>query len=56
MNVASLFWVQKAKEQRASRLHVGEYSEIKSENALYAILIYGDAVHFVNRVNVQFRN
>jgi len=29
--------------------------EVKSENARNVILSYGDAVYFVNKVNVQFR-
>jgi len=35
---------------------VGEHSEVKSENARNVILSYGDAVYFVNKVNVQFRD
>jgi hypothetical protein len=34
---------------------VGEHSEVKSENARNVILSYRDAVYFVNKVNVQFR-
>jgi hypothetical protein len=30
--------------------------EVKSENARNVILSYGDAVYFVNKVNVQFRD
>jgi len=40
-------------------LHVSEGSclpvEVKSENARNVILSYRDAVYFVNKVNVQFR-
>lgn len=34
---------------------MGEHSEVKSENARNVILSYCDAVYFVNKVNVQFR-
>ena len=35
---------------------MGERSEVKSENARNVILSYRDAVYFVNKVNVQFRD
>ena len=34
---------------------MGEHSEVKSENARNVILSYGDAVYFVSKVHVQFR-